>query len=134
MENDKSGEETEEFILNAINDSIGQLVTKQRTKARLAGQTTFHVRITLSELADLVKSRLDGLRGVELAPDDLPMFDELDDDEVVESVDVDMPSNAELRDRWLPMIVEKIGGATLDHDGTIEFDSEVPPPRNAHAR
>lgn len=137
MANEKnSKEETAEIILDAINSSVGQLTNEQRLKAIRAGQTTLRVRITLSELSSLVAERLTGLRGVEVVIDDMLDIDDLFDDVdgVVESIDVDTPTNVELRDYWLPMYVTKIKGATLDSDGTIEFDSVVGPPRNMHAR
>src|SRR3989338_2436733 len=118
MEKEKSNqEEMVDIILDAINSSIGELTNQQRLKAIRAGQTKLRVRITLSELTELIKSRLDGLHGheVESESDDLSVFDELfDEEDMVESIDVDMPSDAELRDHWLPMYVAKISGATLD--------------------
>ncbi len=107
--------ELAELVLNEINQSIDELTTKHRTKARLAGLNTIHVRIPFAELAELMTERIGGLRaGVELA-------------------DIAAPSDIELRERWLPIIAARIGGV-LDQDGAIELDIEVPAPRCMHAR
>ncbi len=114
MEKDTSDEDDVQIMLNAIDESINELATTHRTKARLAGQTSVRVRITLSELTELVKNRLEGLDGWGMGPDDFPSSDEFEND-------------------WLPVLLEQVG-FSFNSDGAIEFDAEVPPPRLLHAR
>lgn len=114
MEKDISVEDVVEIIFNAVIESIDELAIKHLTEARVVGQTNIHIHITLAELMNLVKNRLEELDGWEMGPDHF-LFSEW------------------FQDHWLPEIIYH-AGYSFDNDGNIEFDSEVPPPRLMHAR
>jgi CheY-like chemotaxis protein len=125
------------FVAEAIRESLSGLLSRNRAKARFEGiqNGTVQLRVPLTELRQLVKSRLDGLRGADEPGDtpDAPFEDdnngfEESDNDSLSAIEVDAPGLDDLRERWLPALGVRVAG------DDVELDVNVPAPRHAHAR
>ncbi len=123
--------DAERLVADAVREALGGIINTHRAKARHAKKSSVRVKIPISEIHERVKSRLDGLRGTASADDQTDPDDAVDG--TAEAIDVEAPSCAELREKWLPALLTEGQDITLTDDA-LELDVAVPPPRKAHAR
>jgi hypothetical protein len=135
----------DKIILDNIGEALGGFANDYRAKGRFAGLKFVRAKISLKEIHERVKSRLDGLHGhidPDLDDETLEALREFEDDaeEDEASAEIDaaietlqVPTIKELHDKWLPMVIAGWPNAVLTDD-TLEMDVDIPPPRKAHAR